>query len=183
MRKFAGDGFVTTKENLRRAKENKVVYIGRIKKNWKVEVFGKEFKVEELFRDEKLCKRTVEGKEFFLASKVVNIPEVGRVKIVKCIMEDKKDPYYIVSTDWKKKPENVIKEYLKRFWIEEKHRRDKSVLDLEGNYLRSERSNNGFILLMAVLSNCIEYLSRKFGVTFYDVVGMCSVKMIQHLFT
>jgi len=50
-------------------------------------------------------------------------------------MEDKKEPYYLVSTDWKKKAENVIKEYLKRFWIEEKHRRDKSVLKLEGNYL------------------------------------------------
>jgi len=26
-------------------------------------------------------------------------------------MKDKKDPYYLVSTDWKKKAENVIKEY------------------------------------------------------------------------
>ena len=51
-------------------------------------------------------------------------------------MEDKKEPYYLISTDWKKKAENIIKEYLKRFWIEEKHRRDKSILKLEGNYLR-----------------------------------------------
>jgi len=174
---------VTTKENLRKAKENKSVYTGRIKKNWIVEIFGKKFKIEEIFKDTKLCKRTVEGKEFLLASKVVNIPEVGRVKIVKCLMEDKKDPYYLVCTDWKKKPENVIKEYLKRFWIEEKHRRDKSDLKLEGNYLRSEKSNNGFILLMAALANCIEYLSHKLGVTFYDVVNLCSIEIIRHLFT
>ncbi len=94
VRKFVGDGFVTTKEVLRRAKENRVVYIGRVKKNWIVEVFGKKFR-----------------------------------------------------------PENIIKEYLKRFWIEEKHRRDKSILKLEGNYLGSERSNSGFILLTAMLSN------------------------------
>jgi len=25
-------------------------------------------------------------------------------------MEDKKEPYYLVSTDWKKKAENIIKE-------------------------------------------------------------------------
>ncbi len=174
---------MTTKENLKKAKENKVTYIGRVKKNWKVEVFGKKFKIEELFEKEKLCKRTVDGKEFLLASKVVNIPDVGRVRIVKCIMEDKKEPYYLVSTDWKKKAENVIKEYLKRFWIEEKHRRDKTVLKLEGNYLRSEKSNNGFILLMAALANCIEYLSHKFGVTFYDVVNLCSAEIIRHLFT
>jgi len=173
---------VTTKENLRRAKKNKSVYTRRIKKNWIVEVFGKKFKIGELFEKEKLCKRTVEGKEFLLSSKVVNIPGVGRVKIVKCLMEDKKDPYYLVCTDWKKKPENVIKEYLKRFWIEEKHRRDKSV-ELEGNYLRREKSNNGFILLMAALSNCIEYLSHKLGVTFYDLVNICSVEMTRHLFT
>ena len=60
-------GFVTTKEVLRRAKENKVLYIGKIKKNWIVEVFGKKFKIEELLEKEKLCKRTVEGKEFYLA--------------------------------------------------------------------------------------------------------------------
>ncbi|MFQ6052318.1 MAG: hypothetical protein ACE5K4_11600 [Candidatus Hydrothermarchaeota archaeon] len=60
-------------------------------------------------------------KERSFTSKVVNIPEAGRVKIVKCIMEDKKEPYYLVSTDRKKKPEYII-EYLKRFWIEEKHR-------------------------------------------------------------
>jgi len=179
--KFVGDGFVTTKEVLKIAKENKVVYTGRIKKNWKVEIFGRIFKIEELFEKERLCKRTVEGKEFLLASKVVNIPEVGRVRIVKCLMEDKKEPYYLVSTDWKKKPENVIKEF-NRFWIEEKHRRDKSILKLEGNYLRSERSNNGFILLMALLTNCIEYLSHKLGVTFYDVVNLCSVEIIRHLF-
>jgi fructosamine-3-kinase len=70
---------VTTKENLRKAKENKSVYTGRIKKNWIVEVFGKKFKIEEIFKDTKLCKRTVEGKEFLLASKVVNVPEVGRL--------------------------------------------------------------------------------------------------------
>jgi len=49
--------------------------------------------------------------------------------------------------------------------------------------LRSEKSNNGFILLMAVLSNCIEYLSHKLGVTFYDLVNLCSVEIIRHLLT
>jgi len=56
---------VTTKEILRRSKENKVLF-GRIKKNLIVEVFGKKFKIEELFEKEKLCKRTVEGREFYL---------------------------------------------------------------------------------------------------------------------
>ncbi len=82
-------GSKMTKKVLRRAKENRIVYVGRIKKNRIVETFGKRFKIEELFEKEKLCKRTVEGKEFFLASKVVNIPGVGRVRIVKSV-EDKK---------------------------------------------------------------------------------------------
>ncbi|WP_456328922.1 hypothetical protein [Archaeoglobus sp.] len=57
-----------------------------------------------------------------------------------------------------------------------------SILKLEGN-LRSEKSNNGFILLMAALSNCIEYLSYKLGVTFYDLVNLCSVEIWKGLFT
>ena len=60
MGKFVGDCFVTTKEILRRAKEKKVLYIGRIKKNLIFEVFGKRFRIEELFEKEKLF-RTVEG--------------------------------------------------------------------------------------------------------------------------
>jgi len=55
---------VTTKANLRKAKENRIIYIGRIKKNLKVEVFGREFRIEELFKDEKLCKRTIERSSF-----------------------------------------------------------------------------------------------------------------------
>ena len=53
--------FVTTKEVLRRAKKNKVVLLieYRVKKNWIVEVSGKKFRIEELFENEKLCKRTV----------------------------------------------------------------------------------------------------------------------------
>ncbi|EHP89128.1 hypothetical protein MetfoDRAFT_0186 [Methanotorris formicicus Mc-S-70] len=47
---------------------------------------------------------------------------------------------------------------MKRPKIEEKHRRDKSILEIEGNYLTSEKSNIGFVRFMAIVSNCIEYL-------------------------
>ena len=43
------------------------MYIGRIKKKLIVEVFGKKFRIDKLFEDEKLF-RTVEGKEFYLWS-------------------------------------------------------------------------------------------------------------------
>jgi len=39
--------------------------------------------------------------EFLIASKVVT--EAGRVKIVKCLMEDKEDPYYLVQQTGRKK--------------------------------------------------------------------------------
>ncbi len=35
---------------------------------------------------------------------------------------------------------------------------------------------------MAALSNCIEYLSYKLGVTFYDLVNLCSVEIWKGLF-
>ena len=49
--------------------------------------------------------------------------------------------------------------------------------------MRSEKSNNGFILLMALLSDCIEYLSHKLGVTFYNFVNLCSLEIICHSLT
>ncbi|EHP86820.1 hypothetical protein [Methanotorris formicicus] len=59
---------------------------------------------------------------------MVNIPDVGRVKI-RCSVDRKikKKPKYLVSTNHKKKAENIISEYMKRPKIEEKHRRDKSI--------------------------------------------------------
>ncbi|MFU8653696.1 hypothetical protein [Methanotorris formicicus] len=49
-------------------------------------------------------------------------------------------------------------------------RRDKSILEIEGNYLTSEKSNIGFVRFMAIVSNCIEYLRYKYGLSFYEVV-------------
>jgi len=39
----------------------------------------------------------------------------------------------------------------------------------------------GFILVIGVLANYIEYLSHKLDITFYDVVSMCSVEIIRRL--
>ncbi|WP_414739797.1 hypothetical protein ACPB8Q_08010 (plasmid) [Methanocaldococcus indicus] len=95
-------------------------------------------------------------------------------------MEGKKKIKYLVSTNYKKKAENIINEYLKRCKIEEKHRRDKSILEVEGNYLSSEKSNIGFVRLMGMLFNCIEYLSYKNGISFYKVIKECSKELIKN---
>ncbi|WP_423793387.1 transposase [Methanocaldococcus indicus] len=179
-----GDGSVTIKKILRRCKELGVDYIGRIRKNIKIEVFGKEVKIENMFKMDfnknKTKLRTINGKKFRISEKVVNIPNVGKVKIVAVLMEEKKKIKYLVSTNYKKKAENIINEYLKRCKIEEKHRRDKSILEVEENYLSSEKSNIGFVRLMGMLFNCIEYLSYKNGISFYKVIKECSKELIKN---
>ncbi|XRO75908.1 hypothetical protein ACO3TA_03370 [Methanocaldococcus sp. 28A] len=47
------------------------------------------------------------------------------------MIDNQKKPKYLISTDAKKKSENIIKEYMKRPKIEEVHRRYKSVLKIE----------------------------------------------------
>ncbi|EHP84226.1 hypothetical protein, partial [Methanotorris formicicus] len=64
-----------------------------------------------------------------------------------------------------------------------KHRRDKSILDVEGNYLTSEKSNIGFVRFIAMVSNCIEYLSHKYGLSFYEVIKECSKELIRKGFS
>jgi hypothetical protein len=168
---------------MKESKELGMEYIGKLRKNIIVEYFGKKVKVEELFekdfKEEKLKLRTINGIKFRLSAKIVNVPDVGRVKIVAVLMENQKKPKYLVSTNHKKKAENIISEYMKRSKIEEKHRRDKSILEIEGNYLTSEKSNIGFVRFMAVVSNCIEYLSHKYGLSFYEVVKECSKELIK----
>ncbi|MFU8654078.1 hypothetical protein [Methanotorris formicicus] len=58
-------------------------------------------------------------------------------------------------------------------------RRDKSILEIEGNYLMSEKSNIGFVRFMAIVSNYIEYLRYKYGLSFYEVVKECSKELIK----
>ena len=168
---------------MKESKELGMEYIGKLRKNIIVEYFGKKVKVEELFekdfKEEKLKLRTINGIKFRLSAKIVNVPDVGRVKIVAVLMENQKKPKYLVSTNHKKKAENIISEYMKRPKIEEKHRRDKSILEIEGNYLTSEKSNIGFVRFMAVVSNCIEYLSHKYGLSFHEVVKECSKGLIK----
>jgi len=52
----------------------------------------------------------------------VNTPNVGRVKIVAVLMGNQKKPKYLLTTNYKKKAENTIIEYMKRPKIEEKHK-------------------------------------------------------------
>ncbi|XRO75907.1 transposase [Methanocaldococcus sp. 28A] len=49
IRTVIGDAAVTTKKVLKRCKELGITYIGRIKKNWKTELFGDTEKIEKLF--------------------------------------------------------------------------------------------------------------------------------------
>ena len=134
---------------------------------------------EKDFQEGKFKLRTINKVKFKLSDRVVNIPNVGRVKIVAVLMENQKKPKYLVSTNYKKKIENIIIEYMKRPKIEEKHKRDKSILEVEGNYLTSEKSNIGFIRLMAMVSSCIEYLSYKYGLSFYEIVKECCKELIK----
>ncbi|WP_423793396.1 hypothetical protein ACPB8Q_02800 [Methanocaldococcus indicus] len=118
-----GDGSITIKRILKRCKELGVDYIGRIRKNIKIEVFGKEVKIENMFKKDfnknKTKLRTINGKKFRISEKVVNISDVGKVKIVAVLMKGKKKIKYLVSTNYKKKAEDIINEYLKRCKIEE----------------------------------------------------------------
>ncbi|EHP89127.1 hypothetical protein MetfoDRAFT_0185 [Methanotorris formicicus Mc-S-70] len=89
-----GDTFVTTKKIMKESKELGMEYIGKLRKNIIVEYFGKKVKVEELFRmdfsEDKLKLRTVNGIEFRLSAKIVNISDVGKVKIVAVFMENQR---------------------------------------------------------------------------------------------
>ncbi|XRO77387.1 hypothetical protein ACO3VM_02325 [Methanocaldococcus sp. 10A] len=179
-----GDASVTTKKFLKRCKELGITYIGRIKKNWKTELFGNIEKIEKVFekdlKDNKFKLRTINGIKFKLSEKMVNIPLVGRVKIVAVLIDNQKKPKYLVSTNAKKKSGNIIKEYMKRPKIGEVHRRHKSVLEIEGNYLTSKKSNIGFVRFIALIYNCIEYLSNKYDISFYEVIKKCSTELIKN---
>ena len=44
----------------------------------------------------------------------MNIPNVGKVKIIAVLIENQKKVKYLVATNYKKKVENIIIEYMKR---------------------------------------------------------------------
>ncbi|WP_414739806.1 hypothetical protein ACPB8Q_08005 (plasmid) [Methanocaldococcus indicus] len=73
-----GDGFVIIKKILRRCKELGIDYISRIRKNIKIEVFGKDVKIEDMFKkdfnENKTKSRTINEKKFIISEKVINIP-------------------------------------------------------------------------------------------------------------
>jgi len=126
IRRVIGDTFVMIKKILKECKELGIEYIGKLRKNIIIEFFGKRVKVEELFekdfREGKFKLRTINGVEFKLSDRIVNIPNVGRVKN-RCSADGKpKNSVLNHYKTTKRKWRIIIIEYMKRSKIEEKYK-------------------------------------------------------------
>ena len=113
------------------AREKRISYVGRLKKDRHVRLFSKWVRVEEYFRRYKEERYfTCEGKRVFYKEAVLHVKELGRLKVFRFREEESEPRYYV--TNKLKMTAKTCYEYKKLRWkIEEMHRELKQYLGLE----------------------------------------------------
>jgi hypothetical protein len=86
---------------------------------------------------------------------------------------------YIFTTSLKSKPETIIEKYKERSYIEQTNKELKSLLDIEGSYFCKKESNYGYLFMVSLVYNIVQYLRLFFdGMSFKDVLEELSAYLL-----
>ncbi len=135
-----GDAWFTCKELITLLRERGIKYILGCKSDKHITLFGKEITLKQIFEKAKLRYFHFEGIKYYYASKVLNIKDWGRHKILAIKMENNDDLKYYITKKLNMKPENIWKNYQNRKWIEAFYQDAKEIMGLNKFYMHAKDS-------------------------------------------
>jgi hypothetical protein len=132
--------------------------VTRLNSNFVLQRFGKKYRKDDILRDIKPIRRTVNGKNYTIYQFKGCIWQgtQGNLFLVRAGGYDKYLPLFTTSLN--SKPETIIMKYEERFTIEETIKELKSYLNLVSNYFEIKESNYGFIFIRCLVYNFVQYL-------------------------
>jgi hypothetical protein len=116
---------------LRQGRISGVKVVSRLASNFVVKRFGKTYRKDDILRDIKPIRRTTDGYDNYIP---------------------------LITTSLNSKPETIIMKYEERFSIEMTFKELKSYLKMESNHFEVKESNYGYIFLLCLVYNFIQYL-------------------------
>jgi hypothetical protein len=152
------DGGLKSAKVLRQGRISGVKVVTRLNSNFVVKRFGKKYRKDDLLRDIKPIRRTIDGENYIIYQFKGCIwrGTMGNLFLVRADGYDKYLPLFTTSLN--SKPETIIMKYEERFSIELTFKELKSYLGIESNYFETKESNYGYIFLLCLVYNFIQYL-------------------------
>lgn len=152
------DGGLKSGEIMREARKAGVKVITRLNSNFVVLRFGDKIRKEDVLRVIKPIKRTINGENYIVypIKRCIWQRTAGNLFLVKGEGYDDFIPLFTTSLN--SKPETIIKKYKGRTQIEQANKELKSYLEIEGNYFKKKERNYGYIFLLSIVHNFIQYL-------------------------
>ena len=143
---------------LRQARISGVKLVTRLNSNFVLQRFGIKYRKDDILRDVKPIRRTINGKSYTIYQFKGCIWQgtLGNMFLVRAEGYDNYLPLFTTSLN--SKPETIIMKYEERFTIEVTIKELKSYLGLESNYFEIKESNYGFLFLRCLVYNFVQYL-------------------------
>lgn len=164
---------------MREARKAGVKVLTRLNSNFVVVRFGAEFRKEDILSNIKPIRRVIGGESYIIYpfKRCIWQGTAGNLFLVRGEGYDDFIPLFTTSLN--AKPETVIRKYKERTQIEQTNKEIKSYLGIEGSYFREKESNYGYIFLLSLIYNLVQYL-RLFldGMSFKDVLELLSFYLL-----
>ena len=173
------DGGFKSGKLVRAARDAAVKLISRFSSNFVVLRCGIKYRKEDILKNIKPIKRTIDGKSYviYILKRCIWQDTAVNLFLVRGEGYDKFIPLF--TTALNAKPETVIRKHKERSAIEQTIKELKSYLEIEGSYNTKKESNYGHILMLCLVYNFIQYLRMYLdGLSFKDVLGALSTYLL-----
>ena len=168
-----------SKKNIREARDNGVKVITRLDSNFVVRMFGNKFRKEGILDLVEPIRREIDGENYIIYSfkRCIWQKTAGNLFLIKGEKYDDFIPLF--TTSLKSRPETIIKKYKERSYIEQTNKELKSLLNIEGNYFCKKDGNYGYLFMVSLLYNIVQYLRLFFNdMSFKDMLEELSVYLL-----
>jgi hypothetical protein len=173
------DGGFKSGKLVRAARDAGVKLISRLSANFVVLRCGIEYRKEDILKNIKPIKRTVDGKSYVIYILKRGIWQNTAVNLFLVRGEGYDNCIPLFTTALNAKPETAIRKHKERSAIEQTIKELKSYLEIEGSYNTKKESNYGHIFMLCLVYNFIQYLRMYLdGLSFKGVLGALSTYLL-----
>jgi hypothetical protein len=147
------DGGYTNMSVIPDLKELGTKYIGTIKRNKKIKLFGNGIQVQKLFTSNPTKFRTLHGTEYHYDYLTLNLTDLGRHQVFVIRRGHEKSSKFYITNDLKMTPITFLTCLHERWLIEQGHRDLKQHCGLRQIFVRKKNSVHGITKLCNLIKN------------------------------
>jgi len=174
------DGGFKSGELVRTARDAGVKLVSRLSANFVVHRYGINYRKEDILKNIKPIKRTIDGKSYVIYILKRCIWQDTAVNLFFVRGEGYDEFIPLFTTALNAKPETVIRKRKERSPVEQTIKEVKSYLEIEGSYNTKKESNYGFIFMLCLVYNFIQYLRLYLtDQSFKDVLDALSAYLLR----